>query len=317
MTYINEVKMTPVNFSVGNHDKTSITIHWWGNPVGQTHDSIISWFKNPRARVSAHYVVSAGRITQMVAEKNYAWHAGNTKGNTYSIGIECNPRMSKGDLETTAQLIANIRSRRGNLPLRMHKYWKNTACPGTYEAHMGWLDRRANEILKGVGSVEKAAPTPLREVGKPAVHKHLLVRVNTPTLNVRESFGANFAKKATLSKNEVYTIFSIQRAADGAEWGQLLSGAGWINLNFTKAAGTVVATGQNPNDVKTPAGKGFLVEVTDTAPVINYHSDPNGNSKVNGQLKFGQRFTIEEEKAGWGKIAGGSGWVHLIHTKRV
>ncbi|MER7506330.1 N-acetylmuramoyl-L-alanine amidase [Nonomuraea pusilla] len=50
----------------------------------------ISWFQNPSAQVSAHYVVksSSGAITQMVREKDIAWHAGNWTYNTRSIGIE-------------------------------------------------------------------------------------------------------------------------------------------------------------------------------------------------------------------------------------
>ncbi|KAB8181995.1 N-acetylmuramoyl-L-alanine amidase [Microbispora catharanthi] len=50
----------------------------------------ISWFQNPAAQVSAHYVVrsSDGAITQMVREKDRAWHAGNSDYNHHSIGIE-------------------------------------------------------------------------------------------------------------------------------------------------------------------------------------------------------------------------------------
>ncbi|WP_327090948.1 N-acetylmuramoyl-L-alanine amidase [Nonomuraea sp. NBC_01738] len=50
----------------------------------------ISWFQNPSAQVSAHYVVrsSDGAVTQMVRDKDIAWHAGNWTYNTRSIGIE-------------------------------------------------------------------------------------------------------------------------------------------------------------------------------------------------------------------------------------
>jgi hypothetical protein len=50
----------------------------------------ISWFQNPAAQVSAHYVVrsSDGAITQTVREKDIAWHAGNWSYNTQSVGIE-------------------------------------------------------------------------------------------------------------------------------------------------------------------------------------------------------------------------------------
>ncbi|TMR97948.1 N-acetylmuramoyl-L-alanine amidase [Nonomuraea basaltis] len=48
----------------------------------------ISWFQNPSANVSAHYVVrsSDGAVTQMVREKNRAFHAGSY--NRRSVGIE-------------------------------------------------------------------------------------------------------------------------------------------------------------------------------------------------------------------------------------
>lgn len=48
----------------------------------------VSWFQDPAAQVSAHYIVrsSDGHIDQMVAEKNIAWH--DACFNTNTIGIE-------------------------------------------------------------------------------------------------------------------------------------------------------------------------------------------------------------------------------------
>lgn len=49
----------------------------------------ISWFKHKSSRVSAHYIVSySGTVTQMIREKDKAWHAGNSTYNEHSIGIE-------------------------------------------------------------------------------------------------------------------------------------------------------------------------------------------------------------------------------------
>jgi N-acetyl-anhydromuramyl-L-alanine amidase AmpD len=54
-----------------------------------SYSGCISWFKNPSAKVSAHYVVSkGGSITQMVHESDTGWHAGNWSYNQRSIGIE-------------------------------------------------------------------------------------------------------------------------------------------------------------------------------------------------------------------------------------
>jgi N-acetyl-anhydromuramyl-L-alanine amidase AmpD len=54
-----------------------------------TASGAISWFRNPRARASAHFVVARdGRVTQMVPTWDVAWHAGNGWVNRHSIGIE-------------------------------------------------------------------------------------------------------------------------------------------------------------------------------------------------------------------------------------
>jgi len=51
-------------------------------------DGTVSWFQDPAAQVSAHYVVrsSDGHIVQMVDEKNVAWH--DKCFNTNTVGIE-------------------------------------------------------------------------------------------------------------------------------------------------------------------------------------------------------------------------------------
>lgn len=58
-------------------------------------DRAIWWLAQPQSKVSCHYVIDeAGRITQMVAESDRAWHAGlaywggETDINSASIGIE-------------------------------------------------------------------------------------------------------------------------------------------------------------------------------------------------------------------------------------
>ncbi|MBL0386523.1 N-acetylmuramoyl-L-alanine amidase [Tumebacillus sp. ITR2] len=53
-----------------------------------SYSGSINWFKDPAAQVSAHYVVrsSDGQITQMVQEKDIAWHARSF--NTNGIGVE-------------------------------------------------------------------------------------------------------------------------------------------------------------------------------------------------------------------------------------
>ncbi|MFI8192088.1 peptidoglycan-binding protein [Streptomyces sp. NPDC085946] len=79
------VPASTANYAVGRTASiTTVVIH-----VTQgSYAGAISWFQNPSAQVSAHYVVrsSDGQVTQTVREKDTAWHA--RSGNPYSVGIE-------------------------------------------------------------------------------------------------------------------------------------------------------------------------------------------------------------------------------------
>lgn len=73
------------NFQASSRTKVDhIVIH----DTEGSYTGTISWFKDPAAKVSAHYVVksSTGAITQMVKEKDVAWH--DACFNTTTVGIE-------------------------------------------------------------------------------------------------------------------------------------------------------------------------------------------------------------------------------------
>jgi len=75
----------PSNYSSRNGTAiTDVCLH----TVQGTYAGCISWFQNPSANVSAHYVIrsSDGQITQMVCESDKGWHVGSE--NAYTIGIE-------------------------------------------------------------------------------------------------------------------------------------------------------------------------------------------------------------------------------------
>lgn len=75
------------NYQIGTRGLTSID-HIVIHDTEGGFSGTLSWFKDPAAKVSAHYVVrsSDGYIAQMVAEKNIAWH--DKCFNTSTIGIE-------------------------------------------------------------------------------------------------------------------------------------------------------------------------------------------------------------------------------------
>jgi hypothetical protein len=104
------------NYRVGRTSGIStIVIHVTQGSYAGT----ISWFKNASSQVSAHYVVrsSDGQITQMVAEKDTAWHA--RSANPYSVGIEHEGWVDQPSWFTdamyraSAALTRNIADRRG------------------------------------------------------------------------------------------------------------------------------------------------------------------------------------------------------------
>lgn len=137
-TYI--TKHTSPNQNARNSKIKSITIHHWGSR-GQRFDNVVSWLCDKRAGTSAHYVVQDGKVACIVDPDRRAWHAGSSRGNHESIGIECRPEATEGDYATVAALVANLRAEYGNLPLVPHKSWTSTACPGVWD--LGKIDRLA------------------------------------------------------------------------------------------------------------------------------------------------------------------------------
>jgi N-acetyl-anhydromuramyl-L-alanine amidase AmpD len=121
------VPADPSNYSVANraHDYPidMIVIH----DIEGSYGTGIRDFQTPGYASSANYVVSyRGQITQMVREKDIAWHAGNWDYNTRAIGIEHEGFAYTSGLYTTAEydasaaLSASICSRWGVQMDRTH-----------------------------------------------------------------------------------------------------------------------------------------------------------------------------------------------------
>ncbi|HEY4179415.1 MAG TPA: peptidoglycan recognition family protein [Kofleriaceae bacterium] len=75
------------NFQVSNRGLTSVD-HIVIHDTEGSYASSIAWFKDTTAKVSAHYILrsSDGELTQMVAEKDIAYH--DKCFNTTTVGIE-------------------------------------------------------------------------------------------------------------------------------------------------------------------------------------------------------------------------------------
>lgn len=156
-TAVTDTRWSP-NFSKGRPAGAPafIVIHHWGAD-GQSHQGVVDYLCRTGGSSSAHYVASGGRVTQLVHDYDRAWHAGSA-GNPLGIGVECRPECSPADFETVARLVAAIRAQHGNLPLRGHKDYMSTACPGRWYARLGDLDARARQIASGDGKTAASAP---------------------------------------------------------------------------------------------------------------------------------------------------------------
>lgn len=114
-----------------------ITIHWWGDPnQGPTFEGVVAWLTNPRSGVSCHDVITGTgrRVAVIVDYPNAGWHAGSSLGNATSLGFELDPRCRLEDYEAAAEDIADTWKYYGRIiPLRGHKSWTATACPGNYD----------------------------------------------------------------------------------------------------------------------------------------------------------------------------------------
>lgn len=126
---------------------TGITIHHWGS-TGQKHQNVVDWLRGITGNrgSSAHYVVSAGLVTQLASDTRATWHGGNNRANGTTIGIEMRPEMTDGDWATLVELCVNLEKKHGSLKYYGHKDWKNTACPGKYYDRLGELVDAINEM---------------------------------------------------------------------------------------------------------------------------------------------------------------------------
>lgn len=129
---------SPENYSPADRPNSTpvnkIVIH-----VAQgSWEGSISWFQNPAAKVSAHYVVrsSDGAIAQSVRESDIAWHAGHWDYNETSIGVEHEGYVDEATWFTeemyasSARLVADIATRY-NIPVDRAHIIGHDEVPGT------------------------------------------------------------------------------------------------------------------------------------------------------------------------------------------
>lgn len=172
-----------------------ITIHHWGDPsLNPSFAGVRDYLCRQNGNTSAHYVASGtGRqVACIVAPGDVAWHSGNATGNAITIGIECDPRCRDEDYDVIAELVADIRSAYGDVPIYSHNMWTSTSCPGNYDIDR--IDKLSytkysDPIAWGKGGdIHPKAPTPA-PTPVPTVPAPTPVPPNSPTATPPEQGG--------------------------------------------------------------------------------------------------------------------------------
>lgn len=136
----------------------AIVVHHWG-VTGQKFENVIAALSGTR-EASAHYVLEDGKVACIIAPGLRAWHVarndfqnvmpGIYDVNSHTIGIECRPECTDGDVETLCQLIAELWCDYGKVPVYGHQDFMATACPGRYYSKLSAITARAEEIYNEI-----------------------------------------------------------------------------------------------------------------------------------------------------------------------
>lgn len=137
------------------HEITGIVVHHYG-VMGSTYAGTIRTLTKPTAAASAHFVIDADKVAQLVALSDTAYHADNWPVNLCTIGIECPPECTPAQIDTLVTLIAGLYKCYGRvLPLSGHKDHAPTECPGRYYPLLADIQARATALYQEADDPEQ------------------------------------------------------------------------------------------------------------------------------------------------------------------
>ena len=189
----------------------------------------------------------------------------------------------------------------------MHHHVTGKLCPQPWckneQALNNW-NKFLNNIKAGTQMPVSVQPSiPAQEVISGGTSVKYIVRITANTLNVRSGPGTIYSINRTVKKGSTYTIIEEQ---DG--WGRLISGAGWVNLDYAEK---IDLTNAPPTKDKVP----YLGRVI--ADTLNVREGPGTNYKIITSVHRPSIYTIIEEENGWGKLRSIAGWLSLKYIEKV
>lgn len=255
-------RTSTVHTSVRKSKIKYIVIHYTAglsSKVGSARNTA-AFFARPTSQggrdASADFIVDDMEIVQYnpdLTGRN-CWHCGGKKqgskgashynicNNSNSIGIEiCSTNTTKPSagandkawslsdaavknaVELTKYLMAAF-----NVPpenVIRHYDVTGKACPGV----VGWNGYTNESAWNAFKSSIKGENKPADKSTEGGTNNGYLVRITADFLYVRRQPSAKADKVTIVNHNQVFTIVGIDH-----NWGQLKSGLGWINLNYTE-----------------------------------------------------------------------------------
>ncbi len=268
--------------------------------VEGSYNGAISWFQNPSANVSAHYVVrkSDGEVTQQVRDSRKAWHACNNNNDT--IGIEHEGAASNAGtwtpeiLDSSARLTAWLVTQY-NIPIDRthivgHGEIQGSGCAYRYDPgpHFPWTQYLQMVTNFANGSVDGSAPpdaevpdTPtLPEGPAPAsvtfqsptngstVGNPVIMRVANTGVDHMEVWAGPYLLAHHLTANPVNVGYRFDTIGTRS-----ITARGYSNAGALLAADTISITVENVPGTLTPSAtkvSGATYRMTATTPGAAY-----------------------------------------------
>jgi len=293
--------------------------------------SAINWFRNSAARVSAHYIISkSGRITQMVKEKDKAYHA--KYHNSDTIGLEHSGYASRGDF-TSAEYTASFKlicdiAKRHNIPVdREHilghgelTHNANRYDPGKYWA---W-DRLISEVDECVNGTNEQADLEIEDIWwtpeTPVVGDSVVFHTRVKNLggatksNVGVSYkmdgeDAGWGAQGPLASKAVSEDFDLREST----W--VVPSYGVFNLEALVDDSNIISESNEANNifskklvVNDPNAKAdVIIESLSFTPqdakvgdVITFHAKVKNQGNAATEKNVGIAFYVDGLKVDWG-----------------
>ncbi|MFD3337331.1 N-acetylmuramoyl-L-alanine amidase [Streptomyces sp. NPDC058700] len=219
-----------------------------------SYEGTIATFQSATAKGSAHYLIRAqdGLVTQMVENKNIAWHAGNWTLNMHAIGVEHEGYAIKAgqwytepQYESSAALVKFLAGKYG-IPIDREHIIGHDEVPGHVDAKVAGMHWDAgpfwdwNHYMSLMG-----APTGAGGAGGP-LGVGQLVRVVPPFTSANQpkiTYGGNTVTAQPANFGYLYTTASTATPIKDAYIPNVLwsDGPNWGNK--VRAGGTYVVTG--------------------------------------------------------------------------